>query len=72
MRRVTAAPAAAVVVGADWVKVEIEFHKIRENGKETEMVETNFLPSRGLLQGKVKETFEWGEEEKWKIINQSI
>ena len=27
------------------------------------MVETNFLPSRRLLQGKVKETFEWKEEE---------
>ena len=68
MRRVTAAAAAVVVVvvGADWVKVEIEFHKIRENGKETEMVETNFLPSRGLLQGKVKETFEWREERKMK------
>ena len=51
--------------GADWVKGEIEFHKIRETEKETEMVETNFLPSRGLLQGKVKETFEWKEEEKF-------
>ena len=50
---------------ADWVKGEIEFHKIRENGKETEMVETNFLPSRGLLQGKVKETFDWKEEDKF-------
>ena len=27
------------------------------------MVETNFLPSHRLLQGKVKETFEWEEEE---------
>lgn len=53
--------------------MEIEFHKIRENGKETEMVETNFLPSRGLLQGKVKETFEWkGEVKMKKIIHQSI
>ena len=37
---------------ADWVKGEIEFHKIRETEKETEMVETNFLPSPGLLQGR--------------------
>ena len=29
------------------------------------MVETNFLPSRGLLQGKVKETFDWKEEDKF-------
>ena len=29
------------------------------------MVETNFLPSCRLLQGKVKETFEWKEEEKF-------
>ena len=38
---------------ADWVKGEIEFHKIRETEKETEMVETNFLPSPGLLQGRI-------------------